>query len=333
MATVDESFIGDTPLLELAVGVEPTVYAKVEWLNLPSLPYGGGSIKSRVARRMLDGAERRGELDPDADRTLVEPSSGNTGAAIARVGCGRGYDVEIVMLDDTAPGKVEAVREAGAEVTYVDAEKGYDATIERCEELIESDPESYYWPNQYDNPDNPGAHHTGTAPELWAQTGGDLDCFVAGVGTGGTITGIGRRLGDRVDVVGYEPSDEPHDIEGLRYLRTGEHPHTGIYDETVLDEKRYVDTADAWAAARDLRETYADRPPRIVDPGAYNSQTIRNHLRVDREFLVGPSSGGNVALVRQLAEEGFLTADDTVAFLLCDRGDRYPDSLWADVLD
>lgn len=137
---VDESTIFETPLVKLDLDIESDadVYAKAEWFNLYDAPHGGGSIKSRIAKGMIDGAEERGDLDPGV--TVIEPTSGNTGSEIARLAGSRGYDVEIVMPDNAAGGKVDAVRDAGAEIHFVDANLGYDAVIERCEEIIAEDP-------------------------------------------------------------------------------------------------------------------------------------------------------------------------------------------------
>ncbi|GAB7093632.1 cysteine synthase A [Halolamina litorea] len=324
---VDESTIGRTPLFELALDVAPTVYAKAEWYNLPSLGHGGGSIKSRIARGMLDAAADRGELDPGG--RIVESSSGNTGSAVARLGVARGYDVTIVVPDDAAAGKVGAIRDAGAEVEFVPAEEGYDATLGRCAELVAADPAAYR-PNQYANPANPGTHERTTAAEIWEQTEGAVTHFVAGVGTGGTVTGTGRGLHARGDVtvVGYEPVSATHAIGGLKYLRSGDPFHPDTYDESVIDQKLYVETADADDAARDLRERYADRPVRVADPGQHAPGAVAEHCRVDGEFLVGPSSGGGVQAIRQLDAAGVLGPDDTVVTVLCDRGDRYAGGLW-----
>jgi cysteine synthase B len=324
---VDESRIGRTPLFELELDVAPTVYAKAEWYNLPELGHGGGSVKSRIAREMLDGAEERGELGP-GDR-IVESSSGNTGSEIARLGTARGYDVTIVMPDDAAAGKVGAVRDAGGEVAFVPAEEGYDATIERCAAIVADDPDAYR-PNQYENTDNPRAHERTTAAEIWEQTAGAVTHFVTGVGTGGTVTGTGRGLHDRGDVtvVGYEPVSSTHAIGGLKYLRDGEQYHPETYDESVLDHRLYVETADADDAARDLRVLDADGGVTVVDTGQYSEATVREHRRVDGEFLVGPSSGGSVQAVRQLDAAGELGGEDTVVTMLCDRGDKYADGLW-----
>jgi len=332
----DESTIFDTPLVDLDAAVAPTVYGKVEWFNLPEAPYGGGSIKSRIAKGMLDGAEERGDLEPGT--TVIEPSSGNTGSEVARLATARGYDAEIVMPDNAAGGKIEAIRTVGAGIHFVDADMGYDAVIERCEELIAADPEGYYRPNQYENPDNPGTHEHTTAPEIHEQTGGEVTTFIAGVGTGGTITGTGRGLAGlsdgAVEVVGFEPAEPLHAIDGLKYLRTGEHYHPGTYDESVLDRKVYAETDVAYELARNLRERFADRAVPIVDPGQHDPETVREHLRVDGQFVVGTSSGAALGVVHHLAEEGTLGSEDTVVVMLCDRGDKYADiPLWEEYLD
>ena len=333
VSRVDEDQIGGTPLIELDIGVPATVYAKVEWFNLYETAHGGGSVKSRVAKGMLDGAEERGELTPE--RTVIEPTSGNTGSELARIAAARGYDVEVVVPDNASGGKVEAIRDAGAEIHFVDADKGYDAVIERCESLVAEDPERYYRPNQYENPDNPGTHERTTAREVFEQTDGAVTHFVAGVGTGGTVTGTGRGLHDRGDVrvVGFEPEEVLHAIDGLKYLRTGEHYHPETYDEDVLDEKLYVGTQGAYDRARELRERYADREIPIADAGQYDVGTVRVHLRVDEQFVVGTSSGAGVQAVRQLDQSGELTSEDSVVFMLCDRGDKYADiPLWEEYL-
>ena len=282
---VDESTIFETPLVEVDLDLEADadVYAKVEWFNLYDAPHGGGSIKSRIAKGMLDGAEERGELEPGV--TVIEPTSGNTGSEVARLAAARGYDVEIVMPDNAAGGKVEAVRDAGAEIHFAGDEVGH----------------------------------------------------VAVVGTGGTITGTGRGLTDlsdgAVEVVGFEPDEPLHAIDGLKYLKTGDHYHPETYDESVLDRTEYVTTADAYDRARALRERYLDDPVPIADPGQHGEATIREHLRVDDQFVVGTSAGGGAAVVANLDAAGDLADDDVVVFMLCDRGDKYADiPLWEDYL-
>ncbi|MFB6096478.1 MAG: PLP-dependent cysteine synthase family protein [Haloferacaceae archaeon] len=328
---VDESTIGRTPLVELDVGVAPTVYAKVEWCNLHDQPHGGGSIKSRIVPRMLDRAERRGDLP---GQTVVEASSGNTASELARIGGARGYDVAVVVPADAARGKRDAVRDAGGRIVTVPAGSDYAAKFDRLADFRESTAAATLWIDQYDNPANPAAHREATGPELWRQSAGTLTHFVAGAGSGGTVSGAGRALHERGDVtvVGVEPAEAPHGIEGLRHFRGEAHAHRDVYDGAVLDARRYVDTETAWQAARDLRERYVDRRIDVVDAGQYDRSLVREVLRVDDDFLVGPSSGAAVAAVRRLAGEGSLDADDVVGVLLCDRGDKYPESLWVDVV-
>ncbi|WP_430505900.1 PLP-dependent cysteine synthase family protein [Haloparvum sp. PAK95] len=333
-AGIDESTIGDTPLVGLDVDVPATVLGKAEWFNLYAADHGGGSVKSRIAKGMLDGAEADGELTPE--KTVIEPSSGNTGSELARLAANRGYDVEIVVPDNASGGKVEAIRDAGAEIHFVDADRGYDAVIERCEEIVAEAPDRYYRPNQYANPNNPGTHERTTAREIHEQTDGDVTHFVAGVGTGGTITGTGRGLHDRgdVQVVGFEPANPLHAIDGLKFLRSGDHYHPETYDESVLDEKRYVDTETAYQRARDLRERFQEREIPVRDAGQYDEAVVRDHLRVDGQFVVGTSSGAAIQAVHQLDADDELDAEDVVVVPLCDRGDKYADiPLWEDYLE
>lgn len=334
---IDESTIFNTPLIELSLEIETeaTILAKVEWFNLYTAPHGGGSVKSRIAKGMLDAAEANGELEEDS--IIIEPTSGNTGSEIARLATARGYDVEIVMPDNAAGGKVEAVEDAGASIHFVPAEQGYDAVIEHCEELIAAHPDRYYRPNQYENPANPGTHQQTTAPELYNATDGTISHFIAGAGTGGTITGTGRGLHELdpgISVIGFEPAEPLHAIDGLKYLRTGDHYHPPTYDETVLDEKRYVETTDAYALARTLRTLYADTEIEVFDAGQHDQPTLRDHLRVGNEFVVGTSSGAGIDVVHQLNAEGALADDDVVVVMFADRGDKYADiPLWEEYLD
>jgi cysteine synthase len=323
----DPANIGRTPLVELAIGVEATVYAKVEWFNLPEAGHGGGSIKSRIAREMLDGAAARDELTPET--TIVEASSGNTGSELARLGTRRGYDVTIVMPEDAAAGKVGAVRDAGATVESVEPDAAYDALLARSDTLV-AEGDEMWQANQYENPDNPRAHERTTAVEIWDQTDGEVTHFVAGVGTGGTVTGTGRGLHDRgeVTVTGFEPVTPTHAIGGLKFLRSGDRYHPETYDESVLNGKCYVETADADDRAKELRERYETEAIPLVDTGRHDEATVREHLRVDGQFLVGPSSGAGVQAVRQLDAAGDLDPSDTVVVVLCDRGDKYANGLW-----
>ncbi|MFB6235888.1 MAG: PLP-dependent cysteine synthase family protein [Halopenitus sp.] len=323
--SLDESTLFETPLVELDLGIEPTVYAKAEWFNFYTTG-APGSVKSRIGYAMIDGAERRGDLDPG--QPIIEPSSGNTGTAVARVGSARGYDVEIVSPEDAGAGKREVIRNAGAQLTTVPAEAPYDAIIEAVERTATEN--DYYWPNQYANPDNPGIHEATTGAEIREQAP-EPTHYVTGAGTGGTITGVARALDDEVTIVGFEPASDPSEIEGTRYLRTGTHPYQDAYEQFRVDEKRYLTTDTAMKGARWLRTRYEDREIGIRDTGQWDRDQVREGLRVDGEFVVGPSTGANVALVRELATEGFLDGDDIVVTTLCDRGDRYPEGLWSDL--
>lgn len=323
---LDESTLFDTPLVELDLGIEPTVYAKVEWFNFYTTGTPG-TVKSRIGYAMVDGAERRGELD--TDQPIIEPSSGNTGTAVARVGTARGYDTTIVSPADAGAGKREVIRNTGATLTTVPAAAPYDAIIEAVEQTAEVN--DYYWPNQYVNPDNPGIHEATTGAEIREQAP-DPTHYVTGAGTGGTITGVARALDDEVTIVGYEPASEPSEIEGTRYLRTGYHPYQDVYEQFRVDEKRYLTTDTAKKAARWLRLRYANREVAIHDTGQWDRDQVREGLRVDGHLVVGPSTGANVALVYGLAHEGFLEDDDVVVTTLCDRGDRYSEGLWAELV-
>jgi len=314
---VDESTVGRTPLVALDLDVAPTVYGKVEWLNFHALPYGGGSVKSRVALSMLDAAERAGDLD---DHTVLEPSSGNTGLALTRIAASRGYDAEIVSYEGASDTKLDAIREAGGRVRLVDA---YEDMLPETDRLLEGG--EYYRPNQYGNPANPATHELGTGPEIWNQTDGRVTHFVAGVGSGGTVTGVGRALAPHdVTITGYEPAAPAHAIDGLKYVRGPRHHVPEIYDTDVLDARISVSTRDAYEWVHGLRDRYADRQLRIEDTGQYDESLVREHLRADGDFLVGPSGGGVAAAVSELDATGAFRDDDVVVVPLPDRGDRYP---------
>ena len=327
---VDEDEIGDTPLIRLEGVGEPegaNIYAKVEWFNLHSTPYGGGSVKSRPALYMIDEAERSGELTKE--KTVIEPTSGNTGSEVAKIARNRGYDVTIVMPDNAGDGKVKTVEDAGAKVEFVDAMKGYDAVIERSDEILASDPEAYYKPDQYSNPANPRSHRETTAVEIEEQAP-RVTHFVAGVGTGGTITGVGTGLGDRTRIVAVEPDSAMHAIDGLKFMREDDHIIPEIYDASVLDDKLYISTDAAYDNARLLKDRYDDEDPEVVDAGAHDEETLREVMRVNEDFLVGTSSGCNLEAAIRLAESYDDPSEAHVVTVFCDRGDKYTNNLWRD---
>ncbi len=330
---IDEGEIGDTPLIRLEGVGEPegaNIYAKVEWFNLHSTPYGGGSVKSRPALYMIDAAEESGELTPD--KTVIEPTSGNTGSEVAKIARNRGYDVTIVMPDNAGKGKIETVRETGATVEFVDAMEGYDAVIERADEIVGSDPDAYYKPDQYSNPANPRSHEETTAPEIREQAPKVTD-FVAGVGTGGTITGVGRALGDEARITAVEPDSAMHAIDGLKFMREGDHIVPDIYDSSVLDDKLYISTDDAYDNARLLKDRYEDEDPEVVDAGQHDAETLRDVMRVNDDFLVGTSSGSNLEAAIRIAEGYDDPTEAHVVTMFCDRGDKYTNNLWRDYFE
>ncbi|MDZ7689350.1 MAG: PLP-dependent cysteine synthase family protein [Halobacteriales archaeon] len=327
---IDEGEIGETPLVRLEDVGEPdgaNIYAKVEWFNLHSTPYGGGSVKSRPALYMINEAEESGELTHD--KTVIEPTSGNTGSEVAKIARNRGYEVVIVMPDNAGEGKIKTVEETGAETEFVDAMEGYDAVIERADEIIESDPDEYYKPDQYSNPANPLSHEETTGVEIREQAP-EVTEFVAGVGTGGTITGVGRALRDTANVVAVEPDSAMHAIDGLKFMREGDHIVPEIYDSSVLDEKLYISTDDAYDNARLLKERYEDENPEVVGSGQHDDETLRDVMRVNEDFLVGTSSGCNLQAAIRLAESYDDPGDAHVVTMFCDRGDKYTNNLWRD---
>ncbi|KPK64004.1 MAG: cysteine synthase [Planctomycetes bacterium SM23_32] len=280
--------IGNTPLLRL--GAE-NVYAKAEFLN------PGGSIKDRVALAMLEGAERDGKLRTDS--IIMEPTSGNTGIGVALVGRLKGYRVRIVMPEGMSEERKKLIRALGAELILTPDEQGIAGAVERVRRMAAEDPRVYV-PQQFENPDNPRVHYEETAHELWRQMGGDIACFVAGVGSGGTLQGVGKFLKEHkpdARIVAVEPKNvsallghEPglHQIQGI-----GDGFVPAILDVSLVDEVVEVSDEDAIETTRQLGR--------------------------DHGLLVGISSGANVWAARRLAER----TDGPVATVLPDRAERY----------
>ena len=297
--TAAEQLIGRTPLLELthieaADGLEARILAKLEMFN------PGGSVKDRVAKAMLDDAEARGLLGPGA--VIIEPTSGNTGIGLAGVAAARGYRVIIVMPETMSLERRLLMKAFGAELVLTEGAKGMSGAIARAEALAAEIPGSFI-PGQFDNPANPAAHEASTGPEIWADTDGRVDIFVAGIGTGGTITGVGRYLkaqNPAVRVVGVEPATSAvlsggapgrHDLQGLG---AGFVPK--VLDTAVCDEIIPVADEEAYAAGR----------------------------RLGREegVLAGISSGAAVHAALLLARRPE-NKGKTIVTLLPDTGDRY----------
>ena len=294
--------IGGTPLVRLGrLHPAGNLVAKVEYMN------PAGSVKERIAANMIDRAEQQGLLGPGG--TIVEPTSGNTGAGLAMVGAVRGYRVICTVPDKVAPEKIALLRAYGAEVIVTPTD------------LLPEDPDSYYGiarrltseidgafsPDQYSNPYNPEAHYLTTGPEIWEQTGGEVDVFVAGVGTGGTITGVGRYLRERkpeVEMVGADPEGSIYtaaceeDIHQYRVEGVGEDFWPATLEREIVSRYIMVDDHQSFAAARRLAETEG--------------------------LLVGGSGGMAVHAARKVAEED----DRLVVVLLPDSGRGYLSKIW-----
>ena len=297
--TSADQLIGHTPLLELThlekeLGLEARLLAKLEYFN------PAGSVKDRIAKAMIEDAEARGVLKPGA--TLIEPTSGNTGIGLASVAAARGYRVIIVMPETMSVERRQLMKAYGAELVLTEGAKGMKGAIAKAEELAKEIPGSFI-PGQFVNPANPAVHKATTGPEIWADTDGQVDFFVAGVGTGGTITGVGEYLKEQnaaVKVVAVEPSDSPVLSEG----RSGSHKIQGIgagFVPDVLNTKVYdeiipVAGEDAFSTGRLIGRTEG--------------------------VLVGISSGAAVWAAIQLAKRPE-NKGKTVVVLLPDTGDRY----------
>ena len=294
-----DELIGKTPLLELKktekkFNLNARLLAKLEYFNLT------GSVKDRVAKEMLDDAERRGVLRENT--VIIEPTSGNTGIGLAAVGAARGYKVMIVMPDTMSAERRKLMKAYGAELVLTDGKKGMKGAIEKAEELAKEIPDSFI-AGQFVNPANPKAHRKTTAEEIWEDTDGAVDIFVAGVGTGGTVTGVGEVLKKKkpgVYVAAVEPAASPvlsegkagpHTIQGIGAGFVPKVLNTGVYDEVVP-----VSGDDAFAFARMMGKTEG--------------------------VLVGISSGAALAAAIRIAQRKE-NEGKTIVALLPDGGDRY----------
>ena len=252
--TSADQLIGKTPLLELThiekeAGLKTRILAKLEYFN------PAGSVKDRIAKAMIDEAEASGKLKPGS--TIIEPTSGNTGIGLASVAAARGYRIIITMPETMSVERRQLMKAYGAELVLTEGDKGMKGAIARAEELAKEIPDSFL-PGQFVNPANPAAHRSTTGPEIWADTDGAVDFFVAGVGTGGTITGVGRYLKEQnpaVKVVAVEPKDSPvlsggrsgaHKIQGIGAGFVPEVLDTAVYDEIIS-----VSNEDAFATGRE----------------------------------------------------------------------------------
>jgi len=241
--------IGNTPLIRLSrVGAEfPNVEicAKAEWFN------PGGSVKDRAAYAMIREGERAGRLRPG--KVILDATSGNTGIAYAMIGAALGYRVKLCLPSSASPERKQILAAYGVEIVYTPGDEGTDGAIRRVREIYHSDPESYFYPDQYGNPANPGAHYQTTAPEIWQQTDGRITHFVAGLGTSGTFVGTTRRLKElnpRIRCISMQPDSGFHGLEGLKHMPTAMVP--SIYDPNLADENLEVQTEAGQRIAKQL---------------------------------------------------------------------------------
>ena len=302
MSNIKKSFtelVGGTPLLELAnlekkLGLEATVLGKLEYFN------PAGSVKDRVAKAMIDKAEAQGLLKPCS--VIIEPTSGNTGIGLAAVAASRGYRLIIAMPETVSVERRNLMKAYGAELVLTEGAKGMKGAIAKAEELAKEIPDSFI-PSQFTNPANPAAHEATTGVEIWNDTDGKVDIFVAGVGTGGTISGVGAYLKKQnpdVKIVAVEPKSSPvlsegksgpHKIQGIGAGFVPETLNTEIYDEIIP-----VENEDAFAVGREIAHTEG--------------------------VLVGISSGAAAWAAIQLAKRPE-NKGKTIVALLPDTGERY----------
>ena len=294
-----DELIGNTPLMELAhiqkkYELKAKIFAKLEFLNAT------GSAKDRVAKAMIIDAENDGRLKKDS--VIIEPTSGNTGIGLASVGTARGYRVIIVMPDTMSKERCTLIKAYGAEVVLSDGTKGMAGAIEKANELAQEIPNSFI-PDQFSNPSNPKVHKETTGPEIWNDTNGNVDIFVAGVGTGGTITGVGEFLKSKksdVKIIAVEPESSPllskgiagsHKIQGIGANFVPSILNTNIYDEIIP-----VSNEDAYAMGKAIGR--------------------------EEGILVGISSGAVLAAAIKVAQRKENEGKNIVVFFV-DSGDRY----------
>ena len=297
--TSADQLIGSTPLLEVKnieaeEGLKATILVKLEYFN------PAGSVKDRVAKAMIDDAEAKGLLKPGS--VIIEPTSGNTGIGLASVAAARGYRIIIVMPETMSVERRQLMKAYGAELVLSEGSKGMKGAIAKADELAREIPNAFI-PGQFVNPANPAAHYATTGPEIWADTDGKVDIFVAGVGTGGTVTGVGEYLKEQnpaVKIVAVEPASSPvlseghagaHMIQGIGAGFVPEVLNTAVYDEIIP-----VTNEDALSTGRRMGRTEG--------------------------VLVGISSGAALWAAIELAKRPE-NAGKTIVALLPDTGDRY----------
>jgi cysteine synthase B len=301
------SLIGRTPLVRLthvAEDLSPAValHVKLEGLN------PGGSVKDRAALSIVREALRTGALVPG--KALLDATSGNTGIAYAMLGAALSFPVRLMLPADASPERVQILRAYGAQLTLTDPAAGTDGARQLARELATAEPDRYFYADQYNNPANPLAHTTTTGPQVWQQTAGQITHFVAGLGTGGTMMGVGRYLRGRnpaVQLVGVQPDGARHGIEGLKHLATADVP--GIYRPGLVDRIVAVSSEEAQAMARRLARQEG------LFVGISAGAAVVAALRVARELAHGlvvallPDGGFKYASAPFWAERGWKTSE------------------------
>ncbi|MFP7761469.1 cysteine synthase A [Marisediminicola sp. LYQ85] len=293
--------VGNTPLVRinrLTEGLDATILGKLEFYN------PAASVKDRIGVAIIDAAEKSGELKPGG--TIVEGTSGNTGIALAMAGAARGYKVVMTMPETMNKERRTILRAYGAEIVLTPGSDGMRGAVEKAQEIVANTPNSI-WAKQFANAANPQIHRETTAEEIWADTDGDVDIFVAGIGTGGTVTGVGQVLKERrpdVHIVGVEPLDSPLLTEG----KAGPHKIMGIGANFVPD---ILD-----------REAYDE----IIDVSLDDSLDIARRLATEEGILTGISSGAIIWAAMQLAARPE-NKGKTIVAIICDTGERYLSSV------
>jgi cysteine synthase B len=284
--------VGNTPMIELSkIAIEThgvRLMAKAEFFN-PS-----GSVKDRAARAMILDGVKKGALSKD--RTIIDATSGNTGISYAMIGAALGYPVTLYMPQNANLERTRIIRSFGSEIVATDPLEGSDGAYLAAKEAVKASPERYFYPDQYNNPENPKAHYETTGAEIWTQSEHAVTHFITGMGTSGTFMGVSRRLKEYnagVKVISVQPDSPFHGIEGTKHMGSTIKP--GIYDENMADDVITVTTEDAYAMARRLAR--------------------------EEGVFVGVSSGANVSAALSLART--LPSGSMVVTMLCDHGTRY----------
>jgi cysteine synthase B len=292
--------IGNTPLLRIGLASTPEVpvFGKAEFFN------PGGSVKDRALNMILEG-ERTGQFT--ADKILLDSTSGNTGIAYAMICASRGYRAKLCLPGNASSERKQILNAYGAELVITDPAEGSDGAIRVCRSLYKSDPELYFYPDQYSNPANWQAHFNTTGPEIIEQTDGRVTHFVAALGTSGTFIGVTRRLKQelpQVECISVQPSSPLHGLEGTKHMPSAIKP--AIYDPNLADNNLWIETEDAYEMARRLAR--------------------------EEGLLVGISAAANVLAAQKVAKEMRTRGESgLVATILCDGGGKYlSESFWND---